>query len=91
MLSRTTRLRYLPRAMHAAYVAKDKGVVGRVNWQFLPRALKSFTGHYKSGPTTIGFTPMRVKTRNWPRLKIIEEAKKTPRGQPLRRPCLCTY
>jgi hypothetical protein len=45
MLSRAMRLRYLPHVMHAAYVAKDKGVVGRVNWQFLPRALKSFTGH----------------------------------------------
>ena len=55
MLSHATRLRYLPRMMHAAYVAKDKGVVGRVNWRFLPRVLKSFTGHYKSGPTTIGF------------------------------------
>ena len=50
MLSRTTHLRYLPRVMHAAYMAKDKGVVGRVNWQFLPRALKSFTGHYKERP-----------------------------------------
>ena len=49
MLSRATQLRYLPRVMHAAYVAKDKGVVGRVNWQFLPRVLKSFTGHYWSG------------------------------------------
>ena len=27
MLSRATRLRYLPRAMHAAYVAKDKGAL----------------------------------------------------------------
>ena len=56
MLSRTTRLRYLPRSTHATYVAKDKGVVGRVNWQLLARALKSFTGHYKRGPTMIGFT-----------------------------------
>ena len=55
MLSRATHLRYLPRAMHAAYVAKDKGVVGRVNLRFPLRALKSFTGHYWSGPTTIGF------------------------------------
>ena len=56
MLSLATRLRYLPHVMHATYMAEDKGVVGRVNWQFLPRALKSFTGHYKSGPTTVGFT-----------------------------------
>jgi hypothetical protein len=55
-LPRTTRLRYLPRSMHAAYVAGDKGVVGRVNWQLLARALKSFMGHYKSGPTTVGVT-----------------------------------
>ena len=56
MLFHATRLHYLPRAMHATYVAKDKGVVGRVNWQLLAHALKSFTGHYKSGPTTIGVT-----------------------------------
>ena len=31
MLSPTTRLRYLPHLVHAAYVAKDKGVVGGVN------------------------------------------------------------
>ena len=31
MLSRATRLHYLPCAMHATYVAKDKRVVGRVN------------------------------------------------------------
>jgi hypothetical protein len=35
-------------------VAEDKGTVGRVNWQLPARALKSFTGHYKNGPTTIG-------------------------------------
>ena len=46
MLSCATHLCYLPRAMHAAYVAEDKGAVGRVNWQFLPHALNSFTGHY---------------------------------------------
>ena len=56
MLSHATRLRYLPRAMHAAYMAKDKGVVGRVNWQLLIRALKPFAGHYKSGTTMIGIT-----------------------------------
>ena len=44
------RLHYLPHAMHAAYVAEDKGVVGRVNWQFLFRVLKSFMGHYWSAP-----------------------------------------
>ena len=55
-LSHATCLRYLPRAMHATYVPQDKSVVGRVNWQFLPRALKSFTGHYKGGPTAIGVT-----------------------------------
>ena len=49
MLSCTTRHHYLPHSMHVAYVAKDKGVVGRVNWQFVPRVLKSFTGHYWSG------------------------------------------
>ena len=27
MLSHATRLRYLPRAMHAAYMAKDKGML----------------------------------------------------------------
>lgn len=37
-------------------VAEDKGVVGRVNWQFLPRSLKSFMSHYWSVPTMIGFT-----------------------------------
>ena len=56
MLSRTTRLHYLPHLMHATYVVKDKGVVGRVNWQLLAHVLKSFTGHYKSGPTAIGVT-----------------------------------
>ena len=56
MLSRTTRLRYLPHLIHAAYVAMDKSVVERVNWQLLARALKSFTSHYKRGPTIIGVT-----------------------------------
>jgi hypothetical protein len=55
-LSHTTRLHYLPHSMHVAYVAKDKSVVGRVNWQLLTHALKSFTGHYKDGPTEIGVT-----------------------------------
>ena len=54
MLSWTTRLHYLPRVMPAAYMAKDKGVVGRVDWQLLTHSLKSFTGHYKDGPTEIG-------------------------------------
>jgi len=48
------RLRYLPHSMHVAYMAKDKILVGRVNWQLLAHALKSFTGHYKGGPTAIG-------------------------------------
>jgi hypothetical protein len=26
-------LRYLPRTMHAAYLAKEAGVVGGMNWQ----------------------------------------------------------
>ena len=63
MLCRTTHLRYLPHAMHAACVAEDKGVVGRVNWQFLPRALKSFTGHYKNDPTVVGFTRRAGKSK----------------------------
>ena len=72
MLSRTKHLRYLAHSMHAAYVAKDKGVVGRVNWQFLPRALKSFTGHYWSGPTTIGFTRCAEK----PESRLMEKKRR---------------
>ena len=55
-LSCTTRLRYLPHSMHVAYVAKDKSVLGRVNWQLLTRPLKSFTRRYKGGPTAVGIT-----------------------------------
>ena len=47
--------------MHAAYVARDKGVVGRVNWQLLTHVLNSFTGHYKDGPTKIGVTQRNGK------------------------------
>jgi hypothetical protein len=76
MLSCTMRLRYLPRAMHAAYVAKDKGMVGRVNWQFLPRALKSFTGHCKDGPTTIGYTRHTGKTETGSESRLMKKQRR---------------
>ena len=76
MLSHATRLCYLPCTMHATYMAKDKGVVGRVNWQFLPRALKSFTGHYWSGPTTIGFTQHAGKTETGPEPRLMKKQKR---------------
>ena len=87
MFSRSTRLRYPPRAMHAAYVAKDKGVVGRVNWQFLPRALKSFTGHYWSGPTTIGFTRRVGK----PESRLMKKQRRPQETTLFSNPHLCTY
>ena len=86
MLSRTTRLHYLPHSMHAAYVAKDKGVVGRVNWQFLPRALKSFTGHYWSGPTTIGFTPRAGKPETGPKSRLMKQQWKPQGANPFSNP-----
>ena len=76
MLSHGTRLRYLPRAMHAAYVAKDKGVAGRVNWQFLPRASKSFMGHFWSGPTTIGFTQRTGKPETGPESRLMKKQRR---------------
>ena len=77
MLLHTTRLCYLPRAMYAAYVAEDKGVVGRVNWQLLPRALKSFMGHYKSGPTKIGFTRHVGKPETGPSSRLIKKQRRS--------------
>ena len=76
MHSHATRLRYLPRAMHEAYVAKDKGVVGIVNWKFLPRALKSFTGHYQGGPITIGFTRCAEKSETDPRSRLTKKQRR---------------
>ena len=73
MLSHATRLRYLPRAMHAAYVAKDKGMVGRVNWQFLLPALKSFMGHYQGGPTTTGFTRHAEKSETGQESRLMKK------------------
>ena len=76
MLSRATRLRYLYFVMHAAYVAKDKGVVGRVNCQFLPCALKSFTGHYWSGPTIIVFTRRAEKPETGPESRLMKKQRR---------------
>ena len=76
-LSCATRLRYLPRAMHAAYVSEDKGVVGRVNWRLLPRALKSFTSHYKNGPTTIGFTRHAEKPKTGPGSRLMKKQRRS--------------
>ena len=76
MLYHTMRLRYLPCSMHEAYVAKDKGVVGIVNWKFLPRALKSFTGHYQGGPITIGFTRCAEKSETDPRSRLTKKQRR---------------
>ena len=46
-------------------------------------------GHDMSFSVTLRTTSGKIG--NWPGLKINEEAKKTPKGQPLQHPCLRTY
>ena len=91
MLSHTMRLHYLPHLMHAAYVAKDKGMVGRVNWRFLPRALKSFMGHYWSDPTTIGFRRRMGKPETGPGSRLMKKQRRIQETSLFSNPRMCTY
>ena len=54
--------------------------MGRVIWRFLPRALKSFTGHHCRGPTTIGFTPHAGESEIGPKIKTTEAATENFKG-----------
>ena len=79
VIFRTTHLHYLPHSMHAAYIASDKDVVGRVNWQLPACALKSLTGHYKDDPTKIGVRDMR-ENLELVVIQVKREAKEVPRS-----------